>query len=97
MTGNEKRGAGLVASRVTTQHISIATGLTYDDLVRGFERELGRWDLTAADRLLKSNASWSEVEREVDRMAGPRGLMTFTRINQGGRFTLISSARNKLG
>jgi len=45
MTGNEKRGAGLVASRVTTQHISIATGLTYDGLVRGFERELdaGIW------------------------------------------------------
>ena len=83
MTGNEKCGVGLVASRVTTQHISIATGLTHDGLVRGFERELGRWDLAAADRLLKSNASWSEVEREVDRMAGPRGLMIFTRINQG--------------
>ncbi|MGA7656611.1 MAG: hypothetical protein WCA96_07525 [Methylocella sp.] len=49
MTGNEKRGASLVASRVTTQHISVATGLTYDGLVRGFERELGRWDLAAAD------------------------------------------------
>jgi uncharacterized protein (DUF302 family) len=93
MTGNEKRGAGLVASRVTTQHISIATGLTYDDLVRGFERELGRWDLAAADRLLKSNASWSEVEREVDRMAGPRGLMIFTRINQGEIISLSGESK----
>jgi uncharacterized protein (DUF302 family) len=83
MKSNEKGGTGLPASSVTIRHTSIATGLTYDDLVRGFERELGRWDLAAADRLLKSNASWSEVEREVDRMAGPRGLAIFTRINQG--------------
>jgi hypothetical protein len=46
MKGNEK-GAGLLAPGVTIQHTSIATGLTYDDLVRGFERELGRrnWQL----------------------------------------------------
>jgi hypothetical protein len=39
-----------------------------------FERELGQWDTVAADRLLKSNASWSEAEREVER---------FTWITQG--------------
>jgi uncharacterized protein (DUF302 family) len=92
MKGNEKCGAGLLASSVTIQHTSIATGLTYNDLVRGFERELGRWDLAAADRLLKSNASWSEVEREVDRMAG-RGLMIFTRINQGEIISLSGEVK----
>ena len=46
MEGNEK-GAGFLAPGVTIQHTSIATGLTYDHLVRGFERELGRrnWQL----------------------------------------------------
>jgi hypothetical protein len=39
-----------------------------------FERELGQWDTVAADRLLKSNASWSEAERAVER---------FTWITQG--------------
>ena len=29
MKGNEKGGAGLLASSVTIQHTSIATGLTY--------------------------------------------------------------------
>ena len=93
MKGNEKGGAGLLASSVTIQHTSIATGLTYNNLVRGFERELGRWDLVAADRLLKSNASWSEVEREVDRMAGPRGLMNFLRINQGEIISLSGALK----
>jgi uncharacterized protein (DUF302 family) len=92
MQGNEKVGAGLLGSRVTA-HTSVATGLAYDDLVRGFERELGRWDLAAADRLLKSNASWSEVEREVERMAGPRGLMIFIRINQGEIISLSGTLK----
>ena len=59
MTDNEKGLASFPATSVTVQHTSITTGLSYDDLVGGFERELGRWDLAAADRLLKSKASWS--------------------------------------
>jgi hypothetical protein len=54
MTGNEKGLASFLATNVTVQHTRIATGLSYDELVGGFERELGRWDLAAADRLLKS-------------------------------------------
>ena len=49
MTDNEKGLASFPATSVTVQHTSIATGLSYDDLVGGFERELGRWDLAAAD------------------------------------------------
>jgi hypothetical protein len=63
MTGNEKGLASFPATNVTVQHTRIATGLSYDELVGGFERELGRWDLAAADRLLKSlsKASWSRA------------------------------------
>jgi hypothetical protein len=61
MTDNEKGLASFPATSVTVQHTSIATGLSYDDLVGGFERELGRRDLAAADRLLKSKASWSRA------------------------------------
>jgi uncharacterized protein (DUF302 family) len=93
MTGNEKGLASVPAASVAVQHTSIATGLGYDDLVGGFEREVGRWDLAAADRLLKSEASWSEVEREVGRMAGPQGLMIFTRINQGEIISLSGESK----
>jgi uncharacterized protein (DUF302 family) len=93
MRGNEKGAADLPAGGLTVQHTSIATGLSYDDLVRGFELELGRWDLAAADRLLKSKASWSEVEREVGRMAGARGLMIFTEINQGEIISLSGEVK----
>jgi uncharacterized protein (DUF302 family) len=93
MKGNGKGVAGGLDSSITVQHTSVATGLAYNDLVRGFERELGRWDLAIAERLLTTKASWSDVEREVDRMAGPRGLMIFTRINQGEIISLSGESK----
>ena len=61
----------------------VATGLTYPALVEAFERELGRWDSSVGARLVERNAVWSEVEREVEGLAGPHGLMIFFRIDQG--------------
>jgi uncharacterized protein (DUF302 family) len=64
-------------------HEDIATGLSYDDLVTAFERELGRWEPASGVALAERRAPWSEVEREVDRMAGAHGLMIFYRADQG--------------
>ena len=64
-------------------HEDIATGLSYDALVTAFERELGRWEPTSGAALAERRAPWSEIEREVDRMAGPHGLMIFYRADQG--------------
>ena len=74
MTDNEKGLASFPATSVTVQHTSIATGLSYDDLVGGFERELGRRDLAAADPIAEVKG-FMEFGREVGRLAGPRGLM----------------------
>jgi hypothetical protein len=64
-------------------HEDIATGLSYDDLVTAFERELGRWEPASGVALAERRAPWSEVETEVDRMAGVHGLMIFYRADQG--------------
>jgi len=64
-------------------HDDISTGLSYDPLVTAFERELGRWEPASGAALAERTAPWSEVEREVDRMAGPHGLMIFYRADQG--------------
>jgi len=95
--GSLAKGARAAASTgVDThgiEHTSVATGRPYDDLVRGFEAELGRWDPAVRNRLIETKASWSDLEREVARMAGPRGLMIFTRINQGELFALKGEIR----
>jgi hypothetical protein len=63
MTDNEKGLASFPATGVTVQHI--ATGLSYDDLVGGFERELGRRDLAAADPIAEVKGFMESSGRSV--------------------------------
>jgi len=67
----------------TMQHTTLATGLSYDALVRAFERELGHLDPATPQRLVDSKAEWSEVEREIESTAGPHDLMIIARVDVG--------------
>jgi uncharacterized protein (DUF302 family) len=62
---------------------TVTTSLGYHALVTAFEAELGRWDAAAGAQLIARKASWSDIEREVSRMAGPRGLMIIVGVDQG--------------
>jgi uncharacterized protein (DUF302 family) len=77
----------------TIQHTSLATGLSYDALVRAFERELGHLDPATPRRLVDSSAEWSEVEREIESTAGPHDLMIIARLDLGSITSL--SGREK--
>jgi uncharacterized protein (DUF302 family) len=65
------------------QHTDVATGRTYEALTEAFEQELGHLDPLTGVRLIEKKASWNEVEREMARIAGPRGLMIIFRADQG--------------
>jgi hypothetical protein len=84
-------------TRVTTAHADIerttvATGLAYADLVRAFEGELQRLDTAVAKRLVERQAPWSEVEREIDPVGGPHGLMILAQVEQGPLVSLSGRA-----
>ena len=85
--------ASIGASTAAVERVDISTGLTYDVLVRAFERELGHWDPAAGNLLVERQASWSAVERDVERMAGPHGLMIFFRVNQGAVTSLSGKVK----
>lgn len=85
--------ASIGASTAAVERVDISTGLTYDVLVRAFERELGHWDPAAGNLLVERQASWSDVERDVERMAGPHGLMIFFRVNQGAVTSLSGKVK----
>ncbi len=67
---------------------TVATGRTYPALVAAFERELGRLDPAVNARLVESRAPWSEVERQIDRAAGPHGLLIVGHADQGAIVSL---------
>jgi uncharacterized protein (DUF302 family) len=58
-----------------------------------FEHELGHLDPLTEVRLIEQKASWNEVEREMARMAGPRGLMIIFRADQGKPISLSGQER----
>src|SRR5208282_4620349 len=71
----------------------IASGLRYTDLVASFEAQLGRLDPTTTGSLVQRNAPWRELEQEIERRAGPHGLMIIFVANQGAVISLRGANR----
>ena len=70
-------------TRTVIERTLVPTRLAYPALVEAFECELGHWEAAIGNRLVAEKAPWSEVEDEVARMAGPRGLLVMARLDQG--------------
>jgi uncharacterized protein (DUF302 family) len=69
--------------RAAIERTYVETGLSYGAAAEAFERQVGRLEPDAAESLRARRAPWSEVEKEMDRMAGPSSLMIFEKIDQG--------------
>jgi hypothetical protein len=51
------------------EHTSLGTGLSYDALIRVFERELRYLDPGVVQRLAERKAAWTEIESEITKIA----------------------------
>jgi uncharacterized protein (DUF302 family) len=75
------------------EHTSFGTGLSYDALIRAFERELRYLDPAVVQRLAERKAAWTEIESEITKIGDPHGLMIIARVDLGGVASL--SGREK--
>jgi len=80
-------------STAAVEHVTVATGLGYEALVRAFEGELGRLDPTAVKSLIDRHAPWNEVKAAIERMAGPHGLMSIFVADQGAVTSLSGNVK----
>ncbi len=78
----------------TIQHSRLATGLNYEALVRGFERELGHLDPAHPRSLAARRVAWREVEKDIATAAGRHGLMIVSRLDLA-RLTSLSGAEKR--
>jgi uncharacterized protein (DUF302 family) len=62
--------------------------------VTAFERELGRWEASVAQSLVRRRAPWAEVQSEADRAGGARGLMIIESMDQGALTSLSGRVKN---
>lgn len=81
------------ATSAMIAHTDVATGLSYAALVEAFERELGRWDASAAQALVQRKAAWNDVQKEAGRAGGARGLMIIESVDQGILTSLSGHAK----
>lgn len=61
--------------------VTVRLDLSFAELVRAFEGQLGWWDLEAAQKEIQHG--WAVLEPRVSAMAGPHGLMILSKTDQG--------------
>jgi uncharacterized protein (DUF302 family) len=77
-----------ISSANSVKRVTVTTKLSFPQLVKAFEKELGKWKSSVGDALVSRRANWSEVKAEVAAMAGPHGLMIIYHADQGKIATL---------
>ena len=61
--------------------MTVSTGLPFETLVGAFEALFGTWDLEGACQMIR--AGWAALEKRIDDMRGPSGLIILSATNQG--------------
>jgi uncharacterized protein (DUF302 family) len=69
------------AAPTRVDRVTVSTGLPFEALVGAFEAQFGAWDLEAARETIK--AGWDALEKKIDDMRGPGGLIILSITNQG--------------
>lgn len=77
------RAAAMAPESDRVRRTTVAIDRPFAAVARQFEALVGRWDMADGQRLVQAKAPWHEVEQDVARAGGPRGLMIFARIDQG--------------
>jgi uncharacterized protein (DUF302 family) len=83
MMSNSKLSDAFQSSTAAIEHVTVPMSLPYERLVIAFEAELGHLDPAVTKALVERRASWSEVEKEIERISGVHGLMIIASANQG--------------
>src|SRR5205823_11393134 len=68
-------------SRFTVDHVRLATDKPFEEVARGFERQLGRFDPDVYKSLASGDSEG--VRAKIEAMAGPSGFMLFGTQDHG--------------
>ena len=82
-------------SRITVDHVCVATDKPFDDVAKAFERQLGQF----APDVLKSLAEGGEADEakaKIEAMAGPSGFMLFGKTDHGSLLRIAGQKRKAI-
>jgi uncharacterized protein (DUF302 family) len=79
-------------SRITVDHVRLATDKRFEDVAQAFERQLGHFDPDVY-KALASGGDAEEARTRIGAMAGPSGFMLFATHNHGALLRLAGQER----
>jgi uncharacterized protein (DUF302 family) len=85
--GNAMNDSGFMVN-----HVRVETAKPFDDVVKSFERQLGRFDPDVY-KALAASGDTEGVRGEIEAMAGPSGFMLFATHNHGALLGLAGQKR----
>jgi uncharacterized protein (DUF302 family) len=88
-------GNPMSESRFTVEHVRRATGKPFEEVVQGFERQLGRFDPDVY-KALAAGGDPEEIRARIETMAGPSGFMLFRTSDHGALLRLAGQKRKAL-
>jgi uncharacterized protein (DUF302 family) len=76
----------------TVAHVRVCSPKPFDEVVRAFERQLGRFD-PEVYRALAAGGDTEKVRAGIEAMAGPSGFMLFGTNDHGALLRLVGRQR----
>jgi uncharacterized protein (DUF302 family) len=93
-THRQERKA-LNTTRISVDHVRLATDKPFDEVTREFERQLGRFDPDVY-KSLAENGDAEGAKARIEAMAGPSGFMLFATHNHGALLRLAGQKRKAI-
>ena len=82
-------------SRFTVDHVRLATDKPFDEVVKAFERQLGRFDPDVY-KALAAGGDAEGARAKIEAMVGPSGFMLFGTNDHGSLLRLAGQKRKAI-
>ena len=82
-------------TRFTVGHIHVVADKPFEQVVKSFEQQLGRFN-PEAQKSLRAGEDPEKVRAKLEAMVGPSGFMLFTTSNHGDLLRLAGQKRNAI-
>jgi uncharacterized protein (DUF302 family) len=92
---HRQEGKVMNTTRITVNHIRLATGRPFEDVTQAFERQLGRF-MTFLYKALAESGDAEGAKAKIEAMAGPSGFMLFATHNHGALLRLAGQKRKAI-
>ena len=82
-------------TRISVDHVRLATGKPFGDVTKAFEQQVGRFDPDVYKALAEGGDA-EGAKAKIEAMAGPSGFMLFATHNHGALLRLAGQKRKAI-